>query len=127
LTVSQSLLPYLHILVEPVKSALLGPHTLEPRHSLPLGALSPKAIVNSSLYDIATDPAFTLFVSSIDRYVLQSAPGITLKVGKQAQALFLPRALPHNSAAETQSRSASPIRQQNAASPRYVKPLPGQQ
>ena len=81
--------------------------------SLPaLRALSPQAIVNSSPYNSATDPVVTNFAPSIDRFVLQSAPGTVFKAGIQArvpllagwngaeQLPFLPRALPHNSAAE---------------------------
>jgi para-nitrobenzyl esterase len=77
-----------------------------------LRALSAQTIVNSSPYNPATDPVVTAFAPSIDRFVLQSAPGTVFKAGNQAhvpllagwngaeELLFLPRALPHNSAAE---------------------------
>ena len=77
-----------------------------------LRALSAQTIVNSNPYNPATDPVTNNFAPSIDRYVLQSAPGTVFQQGIQSRVpllagwngaeelIFLPRALPHNTAAE---------------------------
>ena len=80
-----------------------------------LRALSAQTIVNTTLYSLAVDPALHNFAPSIDHYVLQAAPPTVFKQGAQARVpllagwngdeelIFLPRALPHNSAAEFQA------------------------
>ena len=80
-----------------------------------LRALSAEMIVNSNPYNDATDPVINSFASSIDNHVLLSAPGTVFRLGAQShvpllagwngdeELLFLPRALPHNTAAEFQA------------------------
>ena len=77
-----------------------------------LRCLSAQTIVSDNLYNIATDPATIAFAPSIDYNVLRQAPGVVFKAGKQSKVpliagwnaveelIFLPRALPHNTAAE---------------------------
>ena len=80
-----------------------------------LRQLSTQAVVNSSLWNPNTDPTLTAFSPSLDGYVLKSAPAAVFKAGEQLkipliagwnqleEALFLTRALPHNTAEEFQA------------------------
>ncbi len=64
--------------------------------------------MNSSLWNPNTDPVLTAFSPSIDGYVLQSSPAAVFKAGHELkvplltgwnrleEAIFLTRALPHN-------------------------------
>ena len=80
-----------------------------------LRELSSKEIVNSSLWSVLADPGTTAFSPSIDSYVLPAAPGAIFEAGRQLkipllagwnqveESLFLPRALPHQSAEQFKS------------------------